>query len=117
MTAVRFKVGDRVRYVGTVWRKLKRGTVTRVREIQTGNGGPVCRGQKVYLRLDGGSPNSQTDFYQFDGRTPKWEVVPAVDWTLDETAKALAEAVLKGDLTAARALNDRLTELFSEGAS
>ena len=112
--AAPFKVGDRVRWTGKVRRKYPRATV---RLVERRAAGPYDDGViwwRVLISPEGGSPNTRCAYYSHAGGFD-WEPIPVSDWTTDEVSRALARAVLDGDREAARALHDRLTELFNEG--
>jgi hypothetical protein len=99
-----FKVGDRVR--------VKPKARARHRKMTSFMGTVVSVTQygslwSMRVRCDG----LKTPRYAW---AKDWELVPLTDWTADETVRALAQAVLDGDVSAWRPLVDRAAEILNE---
>lgn len=108
-----FKVGDRVRIKpGLLPRAIHRtGVVKRVEwhdELRLpGFSDPVVEARWC-VTVKRPKARCRVDDFRFSAGDHIWELVPETDISLDETAVALARAVLAGDTTAALALADRV---------
>jgi hypothetical protein len=106
-----FHVGQRVRRTAHgrntfLYDRSHTGVVTAVDE-RDGYGGVYV----VFLKVHRDGLSRPDGPYHHDF----WEPVPPGDLSADDAARALALAVLRGDAAAARALHDRLTEIYAGG--
>lgn len=113
-----FKVGDMVRltphgHKTRPWLKLRRGIVMWIRPS---GGWDVPAWRFGLASFDKPTVCKRWELISSSGaHIPEWELVPAADLTTDETAQALARAVLAGDTEAALGLADHVFEIYGGG--
>lgn len=108
-----FKVGDQVRVKPgrSTNLKYRTGVITRVEQNTY-----VAGGYFSYIKR----PNGSNWSFRFSVVRPEscdWELAPVYDLLLEPVAQMLAKAVIAGDMAAASALADRISELRSLGVT